>query len=74
MRPFGFDDIQQLREARSRAEEIEAAWRAANFRRPNGRGRPGALRSALRFIREAAGRRLVGLGQRVMPAGAEPCA
>ena len=76
-RPFSFDGIHQLREAHSRADEIEAAWRAANFRRPArpGRpGRPGGHRSALRLLRQAAGRRLVGLGQWVMPAGAEPCA
>ena len=75
MRPFGIDDVEQLRAARARAKELEADWRMAN--RPHSEARLGvskARRGALRAAREAAGRRLVELGQRVLPAGVEPCA
>lgn len=75
MRPFDVDVVEQLRLAGARAEELGAAWRTANgpsygARPPAGRTR----RNPLRLARKAAGRTLVGLGQRVMPAGVEPCA
>jgi len=75
MRPFGFDDVEQLRAARARAQELEAAWRTANYPRSQTRRTPsGTRRGALRVAREAAGRWLVGLGQRLLPTRTEPCA
>lgn len=54
---------------------MEAEWRTANYRHSEvRRGDSAARRGALRIAREAAGRMLMGLGQRVLPAGVEPCA
>lgn len=75
MRPFGIDDVEQLRAARARARELEADWQTANYRHSEARrGGSRPRRGALRIARQAAGRMLMGLGQRVLPAGVEPCA
>ena len=74
MRPTGFDEFDQLRFARERAAQIHADWQAANgpgnreLREENGGSGIAAA------IRGSAGRVLIGLGRRVLPAKAEPCA
>ena len=73
MRPTGFDEFDQLRFARERAAQIRADWQAANGpgnreRREENSG------SGIAAVRGSAGRLLIGLGRRVLPAEAEPCA
>jgi len=75
MRPTDLYDIEQLRQARERGEELAESWRSANYRRANSSGQrltPPLV--GLRVAREAAGRALITVGQWVRPAGAEPCA
>jgi hypothetical protein len=78
MRPYDFYDIDQLRLAHSRAEELRAAWQTANFRKaPAGPAAPPSAPSvgrAVRLARSAAGRVLIGIGQRMLPAETGPCA
>ena len=74
MRPFGIDENEQLRLASARAEELRAAWRTANpVRMEPGHREETARTGALRAAREAAGRAIVRLGQRVLPKQIEPC-
>jgi hypothetical protein len=61
--------------AQARAAELRGAWQEANSGRIKGvRGVPAAQFTFVRVVREAAGRRLIGLGNRVLPTSAEPCA
>jgi hypothetical protein len=74
MRPFDIYDSDQLRQARARSEELRESWRAANYRRPATGGKPDGPRfGILRATRAAAGRGMIRFGQRVLPAGTEPC-
>jgi hypothetical protein len=78
MRPNDFYDIEGLRVAHARAEELRAAWQTANFGKPA--ARPESTATALsvgraaRLARSAAGRVLIGIGQRMLPAETGPCA
>ena len=78
MRPNDFYDIDQLRLAHARAEELRAAWQTANFRKASaGTAAPSSAPSvgrAARLARAAAGRVLIGIGQRMLPAETGPCA
>jgi hypothetical protein len=73
MRP-GFDEVDQLRLARERAAQLRGDWQAANGpgrrARQQQNGGPGVAAS----VRGSAGRLLIGLGRRVLPVEAEPCA
>lgn len=63
MRPYGFDEIEQLRYAKARAEMLRQEWRRANWSAVRGAdAAPGALRSA----KTRAGRALIGLGRRLL--------
>ena len=68
------DHIEMLRIARARAEELRQDWQAANHGRP-GHARTGDRRwnDVMRPTREAAGRALIGLGRRLLPAEIGPC-
>jgi hypothetical protein len=76
MRRFGVDHYEQLRLARSRAQELRSDWRIANgVRNRNDRG---AARADWRLgfllvVRAAVGRTLIGLGRRLEPGEGEPC-
>jgi len=78
MRPDDFYDIDQLRLAHARADELRVAWQTANFRRPA--PRPAAITvtpavgRVARLARSAAGRALIDIGQRMLPAETGPCA
>jgi hypothetical protein len=78
MRPFDIYDIEQLRLAHARAEELAETWRTANFgrtRKP--RSNSPAIHvawKATQAARAAAGRALIGAGRRVLPVESEPCA
>jgi hypothetical protein len=76
MRPFGVDHHEQLRLARSRAVELRSDWQSANGV-PNQSSRDeaqAASRLGLFLVaRAAAGRTLIGLGQRLVPGESEPC-
>ena len=78
MRPNDFYDIDQLRLAHARAEELRAAWRTANFGKPaSPPASPVAAPSVgrvARLARSAAGRMLIDIGQRMLPAETGPCA
>ena len=81
MRPNNFYEIEQLRLARARAEELRAAWQTANFGKPSARPSVPASAAAAanvgraaRLARAAAGRVLIGIGQRMLPAETGPCA
>ncbi len=69
MRPNGIDDYHDynLAMARARAEELREAYRAANHTRNH------VERGVVRNVRQAAGRSLIGLGQKVFPGEAVPC-
>jgi hypothetical protein len=73
MRPTGFDEFDQLRFAQERAAQIRADWQAANG--PGGRQRQEATAESrvAAAVRGSAGRLLISLGRRVLPAEAEPC-
>jgi hypothetical protein len=74
MRPFGVDDVEYLRVARARAEELREDWRIANSGRPRAdRGAVTAPTGVRHVARAAAGRGLIGLGRRLLPQGIEPC-
>jgi hypothetical protein len=74
MRPFGIDEVEQLRVARDRANELREDWRLANASRSRfGRETEAAGPRRLHLARETAGRVLIGLGRRVLPAEVEPC-
>jgi hypothetical protein len=76
MRPFGLDETEMLRQARTRAREIQADFRTANARpmRPAEKAIPGAERHGfVRHARLTAGKGLIGLGARVLPEQSEPC-
>jgi hypothetical protein len=77
MRPNDFYDVDQLRAAHARAEELRAAWQTANFGKPAHRpvstaAAPSVGRVA-RLARSAAGRVLIGIGQHILPAETGPC-
>jgi hypothetical protein len=78
MRPFDSHDIEQLRLAHARAEELRASWQTANYGRatvPGGAGRAASgLAGIGRAARTAAGHTLIGMGQRVLPVESKPCA
>jgi hypothetical protein len=78
MRPNDYHDIDQLRVAHARAEELRAAWHTANYGTPAPRPPSGAVTPAVgrvaRNARAAAGRALIGIGRRVLPAETGPCA
>ena len=74
MRPYDIQEIEMLRIARARAEELRSDWLVVNgsrHRRDNAEPRPKA--ALLRGAREAAGRRLIAVGRRVLPVEVEPC-
>jgi hypothetical protein len=74
MRPFGIDEVEQLRVARDRADELREDWRLANGGRPRPEREPEAAGSRrLHVARQTAGRVLIELGRRVLPAEIEPC-
>ena len=74
MRPHGIDNGEGLFLADARAKELRDSWRTANFSRPMIDGTAaGERRGLARAGRAAAGRLLIGMGQRVLPSGAEPC-
>ncbi len=74
MRPYEMDHDEMLRVARARAEELRLDWQTANRRKPGADGAAGRQQVPLaRAAREAAGRTLIELGRRVLPAEAEPC-
>jgi hypothetical protein len=78
MRPNDFYDIDNLRQAHARAEELRAAWQTANFGNPghvpaSPASAPSVGRVA-RLARSAAGRALIDIGQRMLPAETGPCA
>lgn len=63
MRPYGFDEIEQLRYAKARGETLRQEWRRANWSAVRGAGAaPGALRRA----RTRAGQALIGVGRRLL--------
>lgn len=63
MRPYGFDEIEQLRYAEARAEMLRKEWRLANRSAVRGAdAAPGALRRA----GMRAGEVLIGLGRRLL--------
>ncbi|MGD0018184.1 MAG: hypothetical protein ABSD62_02935 [Candidatus Limnocylindrales bacterium] len=69
MRPFGFDEVEQLRYARSRAEMLREEWRMANSSAPGRRvGASSAL--TLKRVRKNVGHALIELGRRLLPADA----
>ena len=74
MRPYDIHEIELLRIARARAEELRKDWQAANAT-PSGHGepRPGPRAARLRAARATAGRRLIALGRRMLPVEIEPC-
>jgi hypothetical protein len=78
MRPNDFYDIDMLRLAHARAEELRAAWQTANFRKasatPAAPSSAASVGRAARLARSAAGRLLIGIGQRMLPAETGPCA
>jgi hypothetical protein len=69
---FGIDEIERLRVARARADELRADWRSANMKRPRA-DRSSSRRSWTLRAREAGGRLLIGLGERLAPAELGPC-
>jgi hypothetical protein len=72
MRPYGFGEIDELRIARERAAQIRADWQSANgphTRATSVRNHDGLVGS----VRGGAGRLLIGLGRRMLPAETEPC-
>ncbi len=76
MRPYRtWIELEQLREARRRAREIAEDWRIANSR---GLGMEresiGGSGEAVKVVRRAVGRGLIGIGSRVLPGQQEPCA
>jgi hypothetical protein len=76
MRPYRtWIELEQLREARTRAREIAEDWRIANSR---GLGKEresiGGSGEAVKVVRRAVGRSLIGIGSRVLPGQQEPCA
>ncbi len=76
MRPFGFDDRQSLQIAKEHAAELRRDWRSANAPRDIARRpvrRPDETGLLLQ-ARASAGRRLIGLGTRLMSERSEPCA
>jgi hypothetical protein len=69
------DHYEQLRLARSRAAELRSDWQIANgawSRRSRGEARADSLGLFL-SARAAAGRTLIGLGQRLVPREGRPC-
>jgi hypothetical protein len=72
MRPYGPGEFDELRVAREHAAQIRADWQSANSprRRDSTLQNDGGLVGS---VRGGAGRLLIGLGQRVLPAEAEPC-
>jgi hypothetical protein len=74
LRPHGIGDGERLLLAGSRARELRDSWQTANFSRPMiDRAAAGERRGLAKAGRAAAGRLLIGMGQRVLPSGAEPC-
>jgi hypothetical protein len=74
MSPFDAGGAELLRRAEARGEELRAAWRAANYRRPQAdRTTPGRRNGLTDFARAVAGRALIGMGHRLLPEGGEPC-
>jgi hypothetical protein len=74
MRPYGLDEFEQLNLARVRAEEIRQTWRMANPVRRGTAGQPPAARpDVVRAVRQAVGRAVMALGQRLLPSQVEPC-
>ena len=71
MHPYYGDAFEQLRQTRARAAELEEAWRTANPRRSD--TRPGYVPGPVFTARATAGRALIELGRRLLPANAEPC-
>ena len=63
MRPFGFDEIEQLRDAEARAEMLRKEWRLANGSAVRGAD---AAPAALRRAQMRAGQALIGLGRRLL--------
>lgn len=63
MRPYGFDEIEQLRYAKARAEMLRQEWRLANWSAVRG---PDATPGALRRAQMRAGQALIGLGRRLL--------
>jgi hypothetical protein len=60
--------------AQARAAELRGAWQEANSGQiKEVTGAPAAQFTFVQVVRSAAGRRLIGLGNRVLPTNAEPC-
>ena len=74
MRPYDMREMDLLRAARARAEELRKDWQAANARPPGRPERmPGPRAARLRAARAAAGRGLIAVGRRMLPVEIEPC-
>jgi len=74
MRPIGFDEMDQLRFARERAAQLRADWQAANGPGIRAHRRRDGATGLAASVRGYAGRLLIDLRRRVLPAETEPCA
>lgn len=75
MYPYHLDVAIRYEAAQARAAELRGAWHEADLepvRDPS--LAPATQFRLVRVVREAMGRRLIGLGNRLLPAKAEPCA
>jgi hypothetical protein len=75
MYPHHLDVAIRIEMAQARAAELRDAWQEANSGPMNSAEVAlGTQFGLVRVVREATGRRLIGLGNRVLPTNAEPCA
>jgi hypothetical protein len=75
MRPYGFDETEQLRFARAHARALMEDWRMANGPRWDRRSAittSWPLGRALRRVRRAVGAAMIALGRRLLPGEAGP--
>ena len=67
MRPYGFDEVEQLRYARAHAQMLREDWRLANSP-GSSQIAGGQRRGAFERARRGVGRALIELGWRLVPA------